>query len=128
MANVPIVDGPVVDGPVLDLAFLDTLAADLGDDGTAEVVRIFLEDAPPRIVRMRDASCQGDTVVRREAHALSGSAHAIGLVRLGEAASALQRATEAGTADPAASADLAVLLRQGVTALQAWLAARGALT
>ena len=122
MADIFQVDGTV---PLLDAPFLRALSEDLGAGGAIEAARIFLEDAPPRITRMR----QGDAIVRRESHGLAGSALAVGLVRLGEAASALQRAVEGTTAtDPAAAKHLEVLLLQSMAALEAWVATQTALT
>jgi HPt (histidine-containing phosphotransfer) domain-containing protein len=103
--------------PVLDVTFLALLAVDIGADGAAEAVRIFLQDAPARVPRWRT----GETALRREAHALSGSARAVGLARLGETASAVQRAVEAGTVDPAATQRLEALLAESVAALEGWL-------
>lgn len=105
--------------PILDKAVLGELAADIGDDGAAEAVRVFLQDASVRAQRWR----QGDAALRREAHALAGSARAVGLARLGDAARELQRAVEAGTADTAAAQQLEALLAESVAALVAWLAA-----
>ena len=111
--------------PLIDELYLQSLADDLGADGVVEAARIFLEDAPARLPRIH-----GDAVhVRREAHALAGSARAMGLMRLGEAASAMQDAAdEATTADPAAAAQFEMLLLESVAALEAWVAARTVLT
>ncbi|HEY1932256.1 MAG TPA: Hpt domain-containing protein [Acetobacteraceae bacterium] len=105
---------------LLDEAFLEALAVDIGADGVAEAARIFLDDAPARVLRWR----QGETALRREAHALAGSARAVGLSRLGEAASTVQRAVEAGAAGPDATRRLETLLAESTTALEVWLAAQ----
>jgi two-component system, sensor histidine kinase and response regulator len=90
--------------PLLDEPFLHRLAQEIGADSTVEAMEMFLEDAPERLTAMRralDASANG--ALRREAHALSGSAANVGLARLGEAASGLQRALESAE-DPGSGA------------------------
>jgi len=106
--------------PLLDDGFLAGLAHDIGADGA--------EDAPGRMARMREAAVVNTAVARREAHALAGSARAVGLRRLGEAAGAMQRALENGRADQAALPRLEPLLRQSLAALAAWQAAQPAFT
>lgn len=114
--------------PLLDDGFLAGLAHDIGADGAVEATRIFAEDAPGRMARMREAAVVNTAVARREAHALAGSARAVGLRRLGEAAGAMQRALENGRADQAALPRLEPLLRQSLAALAAWQAAQPAFT
>lgn len=106
------------DDVLLDSACLATLAVDIGADGAAEAARIFLEDAPARVQRWRG----GEAALRREAHALAGSARAMGLMRLGAAASAVQRAIEAGAADAGTAARLEAVLAESTAALEQWLA------
>jgi CheY-like chemotaxis protein len=97
--------------PLVDHAYLDQLAADIGADGVKEVVRLFLEEGPARLTAIRRAMDRDDIqTVRCEAHALSGAARNVGLTRLGEAAYALQIATEGPGPSPAAIAALAVLM------------------
>ncbi len=109
--------------PLLDEAFLRDLSAEIGADGTDEVVGLFLEQLPRRHQRIHDAICAGGDRLRREAHALSGAAYAVGLVRLGEAAHALQRALEETSGDAPVALELEPLLRETGERLAAWRAA-----
>ena len=71
---------------VLDPAVIDTLRqlTPPGEpDVLAEVLRLFLEEAPPRIARLRNAWASGNIEdVHRAAHSLKGSAGNIGARRL----------------------------------------------
>lgn len=124
LASVPPEDPPVQAGePLLDREFLDRLADDIGADGTAEVLRAFLEEGPARLEAIeRGIADSHMQAVRREAHALAGAARNVGLTRLGEAAYALQMATE-GTASPhEAAALLSSLLNETLPLAAAWAA------
>ncbi|HEY3282434.1 MAG TPA: response regulator, partial [Armatimonadota bacterium] len=59
--------------PVLDrAALLERLDGD--EEFVGEVVEAFLEDAPPRVSRLRAALSDGDfTVIREEAHSIKGA-------------------------------------------------------
>lgn len=106
--------------PVLDAVFLATLADDIGTDGALEALGLFREDGPARILLMRDCLGRDPARLRREAHALAGAARNIGLVRLGQAASALQRAVERAEPEPAQVETLAALVDDSLVALAAW--------
>ena len=73
-------------GPVLDPAVLSSLRqlTPPGEpDVLTEVLKLFLEEVPPRIVRLRNAWQSGNIQeVQRAAHSLKGSAGNIGARRL----------------------------------------------
>ena len=112
---------PEGEPPLLDEAFLEQLAGEIGRDGVAEVLQAFLEEGPLRLGAIRAAQGRGAIVViRREAHALAGAARNVGLVRLGEAAYALQRAAEGAGPGAAAVEALGALLRDSLPLAAAW--------
>jgi HPt (histidine-containing phosphotransfer) domain-containing protein len=92
-------------GPVLDPAVLNTLRklTSPGEpDVLKEVLRLFLDEVPPRIVRLRNAWAAGNIEeVHRAAHSLKGSAGNIGARRLHAVCGQLD--------DKARSRDLAAL-------------------
>ena len=115
------------DATGLDLSFLAQLAEEIGPDGAAEVIHAFLEDAPGRVAAIQRAMADGAILtIRREAHALAGAARNVGLTPLGEAAYALQKASEGAGPDAAAVDALAGLLRDVIPAATAWAKARDA--
>jgi HPt (histidine-containing phosphotransfer) domain-containing protein len=69
-------------GPVLDPAVINTLRQLTGPgepDVLTEVLKLFLEEVPPRIVRLRNSWEAGNIEeVHRAAHSLKGSAGNIG--------------------------------------------------
>ena len=73
-------------GPALDPAVLDTLRqlTPAGEpDVLTEVLKLFLEEVPPRVERLRNAWAQGNIEeVHRSAHSLKGSAGNVGARRL----------------------------------------------
>ena len=110
--------------PLLDVRFLDELIAGIGADGAAEVMRAFLEEGPERMAAIQRAMAEGRShTVRREAHALAGAARNVGLIRLGEAAHALQKATEMTDRPDAAVAAVAALLADTIPLAGAWVRA-----
>ena len=115
--------------PLLDATFLDQLGAEIGVDGAAEVMRIFLEEAPTHMAAIQSAMRGGAIqAVRREAHALAGAARNVGLKRVGEAAYALQQATERSGPDPGSVDALAGLLQETMPLAAHWASTRDALT
>ena len=75
---------PVVLDPAV-IATLRQLTPPGEPDVLAEVLRLFLEEAPPRITRLRNAWAAGNIEeVHRAAHSLKGSAGNIGARRLYE--------------------------------------------
>jgi HPt (histidine-containing phosphotransfer) domain-containing protein len=111
---------------LLDHAFLADLAEAIGMDGTIEVIGLFREDGPKRVVLMRAHIPHDPARVRREAHALAGAARNIGLVRLGEAALALQHKIERTEPEPSDVAALALLVEESLAVLDAWERSAGA--
>jgi two-component system, sensor histidine kinase and response regulator len=72
-----------------------------GDDQLmADVIRIFLEDLPPRLAAIGEAvTARNADALRRAAHALRGAAGNLSAGRLVEAARALERAGEESNMD-----------------------------
>jgi len=74
------------ESPVLDPAVLNTLRqlSSPGEpDVLAEVLKLFLAEVPPRIVRLRIAyAAQNIEEVHRSAHSLKGSAGNVGAQRM----------------------------------------------
>jgi signal transduction histidine kinase/AmiR/NasT family two-component response regulator/HPt (histidine-containing phosphotransfer) domain-containing protein len=105
---------------ILDAAFINGLAYDIGIDGVVEALGLFREDGPMRIAVIRRCVGRDPALLRREAHALAGASRNIGLVRLGEAASALQHAVEKMEPDIVQVEALAVLLEVSLQALDDW--------
>jgi HPt (histidine-containing phosphotransfer) domain-containing protein len=106
--------------PILDPAFLAGLAEDIGFDSVLEALGLFREDAPMRITVIRGCLARDPGLLRREAHALAGASRNIGLVRLGEAASALQYANETAEPGPVQVESLAALVGVSLLALDEW--------
>lgn len=85
---------------VLDQAVLNTLRklTPPGEpDVLAEVLRLFLDEVPPRIARLRNAWSSGNIEeMHRAAHSLKGSSGNIGARRLYEVCSQLDAIGKAG--------------------------------
>src|SRR5688572_5568834 len=85
---------------VLDPAVIDSLrqlTMPGEPDVLVQVLRLFLQEAPPRIARLRNAWASGDIEdVHRAAHSLKGSAGNIGARRLFEVC---RRLDEEGRSD-----------------------------
>ena len=97
-------DNQDVSAPIFDEA---DLLERLGDDAelVAEVLTVFLDDAPVRIEAINAALAQCDAAeLRAAAHALKGAAGSIAAVRLYEAAQALEQGSHGGQLDAAAVA------------------------
>jgi signal transduction histidine kinase/HPt (histidine-containing phosphotransfer) domain-containing protein/ActR/RegA family two-component response regulator len=111
-----------VDSATIDAAFLRQLGDEIGSDGVVEMLRMFLEDAPIRMAAIQHAAADGTSQkIWREAHALAGSARAVGLPRLGHAAAALQKASEGGRLDQTAIDLVAVAFRDSVPLAAEWI-------
>ncbi|HUQ86982.1 MAG TPA: Hpt domain-containing protein [Vicinamibacterales bacterium] len=66
-------------------------------DVLAEVLKLFLEEVPPRIARLRNALAAGNIQdVQRAAHSLKGSAGNIGARRLFEVCRQLDEISRSG--------------------------------
>ncbi len=87
-------------GPVLDPAVLSTLRklTPPGEpDVLIEVSKLFLEEVPPRIARLRNAWHAGNIQeVQRAAHSLKGSAGNIGARQLQAVSSELDEKARSG--------------------------------
>jgi HPt (histidine-containing phosphotransfer) domain-containing protein len=94
--------------PIDEAVLADLLESSGGDpDFLAELIDIYLEDAPRQVAGMRDAALSGRTEeLVRPAHTLKGSSASIGAVELSELSRALELAARAGAVDdPAAAVD-----------------------
>jgi HPt (histidine-containing phosphotransfer) domain-containing protein len=112
------------DVAILNEAFLHRLSEEIGADGVAEMVDIFLADAPGRMAAIRRGLAEGaNQTVRREAHALAGAASNVGLPRLSEAAGALQSAVERSGVDEATVETVAAALRDSLPQVALWVEA-----
>ena len=87
-------------GPVLDpavLASLRKLTPPGEPDVLTEVLKLFLEEAPPRIERLRNGWASGNIEeVARSAHSMKGSAGNIGAKRLYAVCSQLDEKGKSG--------------------------------
>jgi len=96
--------------PPLDegvLASLRGLADPDGPDLLAELVELFMTDAPPRLAGIAQAVASSDAeALRRCAHALKGASGTLGARRLADVCGALEAAGRAGTTE---GVDLAAL-------------------
>jgi HPt (histidine-containing phosphotransfer) domain-containing protein len=64
----------------------------LGDDTAEAVITVFCAESPNLLRRLREhASAGAGAAVAREAHALAGTAGAVGLISLAEEARAMER-------------------------------------
>jgi two-component system, sensor histidine kinase and response regulator len=116
------------DGMTLDAAFLDALAHEIGPGGVAEMIEIFLSDAPARMTAIQRAMADGDIqTIRREAHALAGAACNVGLARLANAGGALQRASEGSGPDDVSIKTLAAAFSDSLPLAAAWVEAHESL-
>ncbi len=105
--------------------------ADADDDGDAEMLQIFLEEAQEVLdnarrawlaVQKTPADLAQLTHLRRAFHTLKGSARMVGLTALGEAAWAMEQLLNTWLADQReASADLLILSDQALQRLNAWV-------
>jgi HPt (histidine-containing phosphotransfer) domain-containing protein len=87
--------------PVLDPAVIDSLrqlSVPDEPDVLTEVLKLFLDEAPPRIARLRNAWTAGNIEeVQRIAHSLKGSAGNIGAHGLFEVCKTLDDLGRSGT-------------------------------
>jgi HPt (histidine-containing phosphotransfer) domain-containing protein len=108
------------ESPVLDLTVIDTLRqlTPPGEpDVLSEVLKLFLEEVPPRIEKVRIAWTEGNIKeVHRGAHSLKGSAGNVGARRLYDVCKALDTS---GTSDAPASAELVDQLAAEYRAVEA---------
>src|SRR5215510_12747486 len=87
--------------PVVDQSVLSELET-LGPDVVAEILELFITDAPARLAKLREAvSAQSRDGIVREAHGLKGSALAVGAVRFAMLCAAVEHAAREGRLDDA---------------------------
>ena len=111
----------LANGRLIDGAFLSELVGAIGLDAVREAMGLFREEATTRMAAIHRALVAGAVpTLRREAHALTGAALAVGLVGLGEAARALQRLTETTEPDAHVVQTLADLLDRTLTEVSLW--------
>ena len=86
--------------PAIDLGMLRQMRAAQGPDESdivAEVVALFLQDAPERLATLRDAAARGDlAAASRVAHTLKGSAGHLGARALTTLCERFERKVRAG--------------------------------
>ncbi len=76
----------------------------LGDDLAEAVITVFQDDAPKLLLRLREQAAAGSASgVAREAHALAGSAGAVGLMSLAREARAIEHTARRDRATPDAA-------------------------
>lgn len=88
----------------LDRARLDQMAEDLGGpEVVAEVISIFLEEAPRHLDALEGALAEGDAdALRSAAHTLKSSSAQLGAMRVSELARKLEASGDAGKVAEAA--------------------------
>lgn len=89
--------GVVADHPILDRALLEQLTQDLGPQHLAKALQVFFEDLRRRLAVLQAGGSNLD-VMRREAHAIKGSAASFGFSRVAYAAELLEQAARRGEA------------------------------
>ena len=80
-----------MDDPAIDQKFLDQLREDLGPEHIGPALDMFLADLQKRVARLR-AGDRSAIFLRKEAHALKGSAASFGFRRIAAAAAKLEDA------------------------------------
>jgi signal transduction histidine kinase/AmiR/NasT family two-component response regulator/HPt (histidine-containing phosphotransfer) domain-containing protein len=106
--------------PVLDTRVLAMLAGDIGEDGTLDVVRLFLSEAPRVTERLQRACVVRGATLLREVHTLASAARSVGLVKAAQTAADIEHAM--ANVEPGADrlAELLALLESGVARLTEW--------
>ena len=107
--------------PILDKAFIGALSREIGEDGVAEAVGLFVQDAPGYVVALEQATARRNLPqLRRSLHALSGAAGGIGLTRLADAAQRLQAALNSSTFDKELIIPISELMQESLIELEAY--------
>ena len=107
--------------PLLDERVLVLLAEDIGEEGVAEVGRLFLFEAPRLIERLERAFLLRGSVLLREMHTLASAARSVGLQRVGHLAADIEHAMAKEEPSPQQLAGLLEVVRQSVERLTQWL-------
>jgi HPt (histidine-containing phosphotransfer) domain-containing protein len=108
--------------PLFDQQVLHRLADEIGVDGMAEVVELFLAQSPRMSQRLEQAIGIGGSAVLREVHTLASSTRGVGLMRVGHQAAEMELMI--ATIEPSAQGLTALrdLLQESVARLAAWAA------
>ncbi|WP_039728620.1 Hpt domain-containing protein, partial [Xanthomonas sp. SHU 199] len=89
-----------VPAPVLEIAVLDELREVIGSASVAQIVELFLADAPLLIQRLEQAAATAQSDALREAaHTLKSSAANLGALALSAAALRIESGVRTGTLD-----------------------------
>ena len=97
-------DAAESESPLLDSAALDNIRS-IDEDGSvlAEVIQMYLDEAPPHLARMRSALAEGlGAELSKAAHALKSASFNVGAMSLGETCRRLERVGKSGSLDGAA--------------------------
>lgn len=88
--------------PVVDRQVLDDLTAEVGEDGAAAMIEVFMRDATRTIIELRDAAADIDRI-ERAAHSIKSSSAIFGFARLSRLAAEIERSARGkdSPADPA---------------------------
>jgi len=114
------VETPAATPPILDKAFIDALCREIGEDGVAEAVGLFVQDAPGYATALEQATARHNLPqLRRSLHALSGAASGIGLTRLADSAQRLQVALDSSTIDKELTILMSELIQKSLIELKA---------
>jgi HPt (histidine-containing phosphotransfer) domain-containing protein len=109
---------------LLDETVLDVLAADIGQDGAIDVVRLSLAEAPRMTTRLERSSINHGRALLREVHTLASAAKSVGLLRVGNAAAKIEQRIARDEAGAEQLGGLLDLLQQSVVRLARWEASR----
>lgn len=107
--------------PPLDPEFvqsLETMLSEIGPGVFAEVLQLYLEDAPPRAAEL---GALDEARVRRQAHAIRGSAASVGAQPLAELCRRLEEAPLGASLSPLV-ADVQAEMARVVAAIEERLA------
>jgi DNA-binding response OmpR family regulator len=110
--------------PLLDASVLGRLAGDIGEDGAADVARLFLTEAPRMIHRLEQSLVTRGRALLREVHTLASAASSVGLLRVGHAAADIEQTFASDDPDQDRLNALLDLLRRSVVRLTEWEATR----
>jgi two-component system sensor histidine kinase/response regulator len=110
----------VAEWPMLDEDVLRQLAQDIGEDGTIQVVTLFLAESPGMIHRLEQSLTSRGRALLREVHTLASAARSVGLLRVGHAAAEIEQAMASAVPGEQQLAALLDLLRHSVARLTEW--------
>lgn len=89
--QLPPTDAPPDAEEIVDRTAFERLAAEIGDDGASETLRVFIEETNMRLRKLRTLSCREEReTIANEAHTLKGAAGTLGLRQLAALARGLE--------------------------------------